>query len=113
SLNQVIDSRNRHCLNQRVRAPAEDLAIAGAAAQAEFDRRRWKKIREHWRVCAKLLGLGAAAGEQQTAAVLGRLGAGWHSIHDVPQSRGNWDHICVGPAGVFLLETKDVSRPAF
>jgi hypothetical protein len=51
-------------------------------------------------------------GEQETAAVLGRVGAGWYAIHDVPRSSGNWDHVCVGPAGVFLLETKNLSRPA-
>src|SRR5436190_21682192 len=76
--------------------------MPGAWARAELPRRWWKKIRESWR----------AAGEQQTAAVLGRAGADWWSVQDVAQSRGKWDHICVGPAGVFMLETKNVSRPA-
>ncbi len=29
-------------------------------------------------------------------------------VHDVNCSRGNYDHIVVGPAGVFLLETKNL-----
>jgi Nuclease-related domain len=100
--NQVIDSRDRRCLNQKVHARNEEFATPGTWARAEFGRQWWKKIRESRR----------AVGEQQTAAVLGRLGAGWYSLHDVPHSRGNWDHICVGPAGVFVLETENVSRPA-
>jgi hypothetical protein len=33
-------------------------------------------------------------------------------IHDIPRERGNWDHVVVGPGGVFLLETKDYRAPA-
>jgi len=32
--------------------------------------------------------------------------AGGHLEHDVPRKRGNWDHVAVGRAGVFVLETK-------
>lgn len=48
-----------------------------------------------------------AAGERQTAKVLRPLiREGWTVRHDVPLSRGNLDHVLVGPPGVFLLETK-------
>jgi hypothetical protein len=48
-----------------------------------------------------------AAGERRTARVLRPLiREGWTVAHDVPLSRGNLDHVLVGPPGVFLLETK-------
>jgi hypothetical protein len=54
-----------------------------------------------------------SVGEQQTAAVLGQLDDEWWCEHDVPNRRGNWDHIVVGPAGVFLLDSKRyLSQPA-
>jgi nuclease-like protein len=31
---------------------------------------------------------------------------GWHVLHDIAQPRGNFDHLVLGPPGVFLLETK-------
>jgi hypothetical protein len=53
----------------------------------------------HW-------GLGAE-GERRTAEVL-RLfeRGGWRVFHDVPRERGSIDLLLVGPAGVFVLETK-------
>jgi hypothetical protein len=45
-------------------------------------------------------------GEQQTEDALKALDRRWQVIHDVPRERGNWDHVVVGPAGIFLLETK-------
>lgn len=45
-----------------------------------------------------------AEGERRTRRELLKLG--WHFVEDVPDSRGNFDHIAVGPAGVFHLETK-------
>jgi hypothetical protein len=53
-----------------------------------------------------------AVGEQQTAAVLEKLGDEWLAVHDVPRRRGNWDHILVGPSGIFVLDSKHLSRPA-
>lgn len=32
---------------------------------------------------------------------------GWFVFHDIQRSGRNWDHVVVGPPGVFLLETKD------
>jgi hypothetical protein len=51
---------------------------------------------EHWRR--------GAEGERRTRRELLKLG--WHFIEDVPDTRGNYDHVVVGPAGVFHLETK-------
>jgi hypothetical protein len=45
-----------------------------------------------------------AEGERRTRRELLKLG--WHFVEDVPDSRGNFDHIVVGPAGIFHLETK-------
>lgn len=48
-----------------------------------------------------------AWGEQATATVLrGLEERGWVVLHDLPAGRGNVDHIVVGPAGVYLLDSK-------
>ncbi len=50
-----------------------------------------------------------AEGERKTEKALAPLKRhGWHIVHDVPTRSGNYDHIAVGPAGVFLLETKNL-----
>ena len=41
-----------------------------------------------------------------------RLDPTWMVEHDIPSERGNWDHVVVGRAGVFALESKWTSRPA-
>lgn len=51
---------------------------------------------EYWRQ--------GAEGERRTRRELLKLG--WHFVEDVPDSHGNFDHVVVGPAGVFHLETK-------
>jgi hypothetical protein len=48
-----------------------------------------------------------AWGEEFTASVLTSLEReGWQVLHDLPDGRGNWDHIAVGPGGIFLLDSK-------
>jgi hypothetical protein len=47
-----------------------------------------------------------AEGEQWTAQEIGKLGADWRVEHDIPHRWGNWDHVLVGPGGVYLLDTK-------
>jgi hypothetical protein len=48
-----------------------------------------------------------AEGERKTAKALRPLeGLGWHISHDIQTGYGNYDHVVVGPGGVFLLETK-------
>jgi hypothetical protein len=49
-----------------------------------------------------------AEGERKTAKALEPLEqSGVHVFHDVRMRYGNYDHIAVGRAGVFLLETKN------
>jgi hypothetical protein len=48
-----------------------------------------------------------AAGERRTAKALRPLlRKGWTVTHDVQRVHENFDHVLVGPPGVFLLETK-------
>ena len=50
-----------------------------------------------------------AEGERKTEKALRPLErSGWRVVHDVQTGYGNYDHIAVGPAGVFLLETKNL-----
>jgi hypothetical protein len=46
-------------------------------------------------------------GEKRTAKVLRALERdGWHVAHDLPSRYGNRDHVVVGAAGAFLLDSK-------
>jgi len=55
---------------------------------------------EHWRE--------GAEGEQKTAKALMPLErSGLRVVHDLRMRYGNYDHVAVGRAGVFLLETKN------
>jgi chaperonin GroES len=48
-----------------------------------------------------------AEGERRTAKALRPLlRKGWTVVHDVQRQHENFDHVLVGPPGVFLLETK-------
>jgi hypothetical protein len=49
-----------------------------------------------------------AEGERDTGKEIERLGREWHCEHDLEHEHGNWDHILVGPPGVFVLDTKTV-----
>ena len=49
-----------------------------------------------------------AEGEQKTETALKALDLSkWLAVHDVDCDRGNYDHILVGRAGVFLLDSKN------
>jgi hypothetical protein len=53
-----------------------------------------------------------ATGEEQVGGLLEELaGRGWRVIHDVTLGHGNVDHILIGPAGVFTVETKSHPGP--
>lgn len=45
-------------------------------------------------------------GEEDTGQELLRLGDDWDIRHDIANAYGNWDHVVVGPPGVFMIETK-------
>ena len=51
-------------------------------------------------------------GEQVVGQFLERLREqGFQVFHDVPGEGFNVDHVCIGPAGVFTIETKTRSKP--
>jgi hypothetical protein len=54
---------------------------------------------------------GATAEEQVGGLLDGLAGDGWHVIHDASLGRGNVDHILIGVAGVFTVETKSHPGP--
>jgi len=53
-----------------------------------------------------------ARGEEHVGELLDRLADGtWRVIHDASLGHGNVDHIAIGPAGVFTVETKSHPGP--
>jgi hypothetical protein len=53
-----------------------------------------------------------ASAEEHVGELLETLPAGeWRVIHDASLGRGNVDHILIGPAGVFTVETKSHPGP--
>jgi hypothetical protein len=53
-----------------------------------------------------------AAAEEYVGGLLDELpGSDWLVIHDASLGRGNVDHILIGPAGVFTVETKSHPGP--
>jgi uncharacterized membrane protein YfcA len=52
-----------------------------------------------------------ATGEETVGSLLELLGGDWRVIHDASLGRGNIDHIVIGPAGVFTVETKSHPGP--
>jgi hypothetical protein len=76
------------------------VGAAAALVMVVFDSPPWHI--ERWRV--------GANGELATARALRPLVAGgWTLINDIETGHGNIDHVLVGPPGVFLLETKNLS----
>jgi len=51
-------------------------------------------------------GQGAAGEELVGQVVDGLRPSGWCALHDVNLGRGNIDHVLIGPAGIFTIETK-------
>lgn len=47
-----------------------------------------------------------AEGERETAGEIEKLGLEWHREHDLEHNGRNWDHVLVGPPGVYLLDSK-------
>jgi hypothetical protein len=55
-----------------------------------------------------------AQGEERVGGLLDDLAKGqsqWHIVHDANLGHGNVDHIAIGPAGVFTVETKSHPGP--
>ena len=53
-----------------------------------------------------------AIGERWTADELSKLPPTWHVLHDIENGHGNWDHVAVGPGGVFAIDSKNIVEPA-
>jgi hypothetical protein len=105
--------------------PVAEIGVAGQSARAEHDRRAAKRdarITEQWGTgfVAKVVravtdepqstrawAIGAA-GEEKLAAELDKA-PGLRMLHDrrVPGTRGNIDHIVIGPAGIFVVDAKN------
>jgi hypothetical protein len=53
-----------------------------------------------------------ATGEEHVGGLLDEMAdSGWEVFHDASLGRGNVDHILIGPAGVFTVETKSHGGP--
>lgn len=68
-----------------------------------YAERRYQRGLESWRLETM------PEGECKTEKALRPLEqAGWSVVHDLRRRYGNYDHIAVGPAGVYLFETKNL-----
>jgi len=85
----------------------EPRRVAGQHVRAEANRRWWlrflggrfKRDYGSWSQ--------GAEGEEVVGKILeGLVADGWQVVHDVSLGRGNIDHVVVGPAGLFTVETK-------
>ncbi|WP_432185448.1 nuclease-related domain-containing protein [Streptomyces tendae] len=102
---------------------------AGGSTSREAARLRAAARRGWWRTLLRWFGVNAtdrrleaaavrqeqgSLGEQQTAALLARLPAGWTVFHDlaVPGRRFNLDHVLIPPsgAGMVVLDSKKWRR---
>jgi hypothetical protein len=46
-------------------------------------------------------------GEEDTCAELARLGDDWYVRNYIPNPPyGNWDHVVIGPPGIFMIDSK-------
>lgn len=51
--------------------------------------------------------LQGVTGEERVGAILAQMSStGWRVLHDCVLSRGNIDHVAIGPGGLYTVETK-------
>lgn len=75
------------------------LAFGGAAVfTAFFWRKGLRRVESYFK---------GARGEEHVASVLETLPTGWHVFHDFAAGSDHVDHVVVGPAGVYAVETKN------
>src|ERR1700674_5275724 len=104
-------------------ATAIQPGVAGASAQREYERRvanRQSRVKDRFgrRIGGVILALSdepkstkawarGSEGERELAAALADVD-GVHVLNDrrVPGTRGNIDHIVIGPGGVFVVDAK-------
>ena len=97
--------------------PIEKPSWRQSARKRAVELRREAPIKS---VLARLLGspreerdwVVGADGEDEVAWRLRKFGDGWHVIHSVPagEKGADIDHVVIGPAGVFTLNTKNHSK---
>jgi|ERR1035437_8913224 hypothetical protein len=106
--------------SRRPESEIEDSDELATNLPGDALRRKSSEIREVSPVrvfVAKVLGVHTterawrrgADGEEEVARQLNKLGASWHVLHGVPvgPNETDIDHIVIGPAGVFTLNTKN------
>jgi hypothetical protein len=88
------DGARRKAIEEREKAPAR--AVLARVMGVHTDERAWRR---------------GADGEARVAQSLSRLPKGWYVFHDLTVgSRGaNLDHLVIGPGGVFVLNTKNLT----
>lgn len=70
--------------------------------------RQIKSLKKKWRSLRQ-----GRDGERYIAQVLDSLIAqGAQVIHDIPADGFNLDHVVIGPFGIWMVETKTISKPA-
>lgn len=79
-----------------LRAEAPMRSLLDRVLARTTDERAWRK---------------GARGERFSGWLLDRLPQGWHVFHDIPvgERGANIDHLVIGPAGVFTVNTKNLS----
>ena len=100
------------------------LAVATAALGRTFGLHDWRFLASEIVLLASMFVISpyvlpllarrdrGATGEEQVGGLLERFCDNrWFVIHDAIVGRGNIDHIVIGPAGVFTVETKSHPGP--
>ena len=78
------------------------LFAASAIAVAFWWRRGLRRVESFFK---------GARGEEVVAGTLARLADDWHVFHDFEAGSHHVDHVLIGPAGVFAVETKNWRDP--
>jgi nuclease-like protein len=54
-----------------------------------------------------------AEGERMTGKEIEKLSEkDWHCEHSIKHAHGDWDHVLIGPPGIFLVDSKRLSKTA-
>jgi hypothetical protein len=95
ALNRPGERARRQALDRRRKAPVKTALARVLRVHTE---------ERAWRV--------GADGEEEVARRLRKLPDAWHVVHAVPvgERDSDIDHVVIGPAGVFTLNTKNHSR---
>jgi hypothetical protein len=97
----------RHC-GRPARRPSRSADLCGHCRRVRHGLCR--RLGDRRRLLASVVW--GAFGERETANALNGLDDSWRCEHDIPWARGNWDHVLVGPPGVFLLDSKRLNGRA-